>query len=168
MVSGLLFAAGMSRTLVCVVSSLITCSIAASTAIAQPGPPTPIVGGTRVPEGRWNDVVAVIGNNGRCSGTLIAPDVVLTAGHCIDIDPYEVITSTTDLARPGGDHIPVKWSRAYPEWTHRYDVGVLMLEHVARPRPRLIAAACHTNDRLLAGAPLTIVGFGLVTPAGTD
>lgn len=161
----MLFAAAMSRTLVCVVSSLITFLVALRPADAQPAP---IVGGSRVPEGKWNDVVAVIGVGGSCSGTLIAPDVVLTAGHCIDIEPYEVVTSTTDFGRPGGDHIAVKWARAYPDWADRYDVGVLMLEHVARPRPRPIAAACHTNARLLAGAPLTIVGYGLVTPAGTD
>lgn len=163
--SRLLFGAGMSRTLVCVVSSLISFLVVVRSAHAQPAP---IVGGSRVPEGKWNDVVAVIGAGGSCSGTLIAPDVVLTAGHCIDIEPYEVITSTTDFGRPGGDRIAVKWARAYPDWAYRYDVGVLMLEHMARPTPRPIAAACHTNDRLRDGAPLTIVGYGLVTPAGTD
>lgn len=149
---------------------LISCLVLASggslrSATAQPAP---IVGGTRVPDGTWNDVVAVVAHGGSCTGTLIAPDVVLTAGHCIDLEPYKVITNTSDFARPGGDHIAVKWSLAYPDWAHRYDVGVLMLEHVARPSPRPIAAACHTNKRLLAGAPLTIVGYGLVTPSGTD
>lgn len=160
----LLCAAVMPRTLPCVLS-LITFLVAVHAADAQPAP---IVGGSRVPEGKWNDVVAVIGAGGSCSGTLIAPDVVLTAGHCIGIEPYEVVTSTTDFRRPGGDHIAVKWARAYPDWTDRYDVGVLMLEHMARPKPRPIAAACHTNERLRDGAPLTIVGYGLVTPAGTD
>jgi len=166
-VSRLLFAVAMSRTLRCVLVSSLVISFAGAMRAAD-AQPAPIVGGSKVPAGRWDDVVAVIGATGRCSGTLIAPDVVLTAGHCIEIEPVEVITTTTDLARPGGDHIPVKWARAYPDWPHRYDIGVLMLEHVARPRPRPIAAACHTNARLLAGAPLTIVGFGLVTPAGTD
>lgn len=160
----MLFAAGMSRTLVRV-SSLVVFLATAQLAEAQPAP---IVGGSRAPEGRWNDVVAVIGVAGSCTGTLIAPDVVLTAGHCIDIEPYEVVTSTTDFARPGGEQIAVKWARAYPDWQQRYDVGVLMLEHMARPQPRPIAAACHTNARLLESAPLTIVGYGLVTPAGTD
>src|SRR5665647_105315 len=155
----------MSRTLVCLVSSLVISFAALAPANAQPAP---VVGGTNVPADKWNDVVAVIAAGGSCSGTLVAPDVVLTAGHCIELEPYEVITNTTDFARPGGDHIPVKWARAYPEWSSRYDVGVLMLEHVARPRPRPIASACHANARLLAGAPLTIVGFGLTTPAGLD
>ena len=167
MASRLLFDAAMSRTLRCVLVSSFVISFAGAVRAAD-AQPAPIVGGSKVPAGRWDDVVAVIGATGRCSGTLIAPDVVLTAGHCIEIEPYEVITNTTDLAGPGGDHIAVKWARAYPDWPTRHDIGVLMLEHVARPRPRPIAAACHTNARLLAGAPLTIVGFGLVTPAGTD
>ncbi len=152
----------MSRTLVCALACLLSHTI---TAHAQPAP---VVGGTKVPAGKWNDVVAVIGHRGTCSGTLIAPDVVLTAGHCVDIDPYEVVTNTTDHARPTGDRIAVKWARAYPDWEHRYDVAVLVLDHVARPRPRPIAAACHANTRLLAGASLTVVGFGLTTPAGLD
>lgn len=157
----------MSRTHACVLVSSLVLSLGAGVGAAH-AQPAPIVGGSASPADKWNDVVAVIAKTGSCSGTLIAPDVVLTAGHCIELEPYEVITNTTNFARPGGDHIPVKWARAYPDWAYRYDVGVLMLEHVARPRPRPIAAACHTNSRLLGGAPVTIVGFGLVTTTGTD
>src|SRR6188508_2660685 len=42
----------------------------------------PIIGGTSAPAGKWPDTVAVLGPQSACSGTLIAPDVVLTAGHC--------------------------------------------------------------------------------------
>ncbi|MDB4963223.1 MAG: uncharacterized protein JWP01_3222 [Myxococcales bacterium] len=155
----------MQRTTVLVSSFLVSTIAFSSIAQAQPAP---IVGGHKSPAGTWDDVVAVIGKTGVCSGTLIAPDVVMTAGHCIDTEPYEVITNTTDYARAGGDHIPVKWSRAYPEWFKRYDVGILMLEHMARPTPRAIAAACLANDRLRKASPLTIVGFGLTTPSGSD
>lgn len=138
-----------------------------SLAIADPAPP--IIGGTTVKSGAWPDVVAVLGPNGACSGTLIAPDVVLTAGHCVEIEPKTVIVGTLDYNVPhAGDAIAVKWSRAYPDWEHRYDVAVLMLEHVARPRPRAIATACLANERLAAKRPVQIVGFGLTSPSGTD
>jgi secreted trypsin-like serine protease len=156
----------MQRTSSLLLPSCLALVIAhSSIASAQPAP---VVGGKKSPAGKWDDVVAVIGTTGVCSGTLIAPDVVMTAGHCIDTDPYEVITNTTDYARSGGDHIPVKWSRAFPEWFKRYDIGILMLEHVARPTPRPIAAACLASDRLSKASPLTIVGFGLTTPSGQD
>lgn len=155
-----------SRPLVPSCGVLAALLLASAPARAQPAP---IVGGSPVSSEDWPDVVAVIGAYGTCTGTLIAPDVVLTAGHCIDIGPIEVITNTLDLAAPfGGDRIRVKSARAYPRWDERYDAAVLVLDHVARPRARPIATACLANARLAAGAPLTVLGFGLVTPAGTD
>lgn len=138
-----------------------------SVAIADPAPP-PVVGGTSASPGAWPDVVAVLGETGACSGTLIAPDVVLTAGHCVEIAPKLVITNTTDYATTAGDRIPVKWARAYPDWEHRYDVAVLMLDHVARPAPRVIATACLANQYLDSGGAVEVVGFGLTSPSGTD
>ena len=52
--------------------------------------------------------------DGTCTGTLIAPDVVLTAGRCVELAPTEVILNTRDYV-VGGDRIPVKWARAYPD-----------------------------------------------------
>lgn len=131
--------------------------------------PAPIVGGTNARSKDWPDVVAVLGKKGLCTGTLVAPDVVLTAGHCIDIEPIYVVTHADSL-EPGapGENIAVKWSRAYPEWENRFDVGVVVLQRMARPTPRAIATACLANERLAAGAPVTIVGYGLIAPDATD
>jgi len=128
----------------------------------------PVVGGSRVPEGKWRDVVVVIARDAVCTGTLIASDIVLTAGHCVEAGPIEVLTDTVDYGKLGGDRIKVKWSRAYPEWHRRYDIGVIMLDHVARGRPRKIAAACTTRKGLVAGALVHVVGFGLATSGGDD
>ncbi len=152
--------------------NLITCCllsvVTAPNAHANEDSTETVIGGTRVPEGKWRDVVFVVGRGASCTGTLIAPDVVLTAGHCIDIDPYEVWTDTVDYGKPGGDRIPVKWARAYPSWESRYDVGVIMLDHVARGQPRKIAAACSAREGLIAGAMVHIVGFGVASPSGDD
>ena len=88
--------------------------LGASTAIAAPHAgqaippssskvPTPIVGGDDVPQGRWRDATAVLflGEQG-CTGTLIAPTVVLTAGHCIDNELDSVLLGANSLAEPGG------------------------------------------------------------------
>ncbi len=128
-----------------------------------PDKPSTVVGGTVAPEGKWRDVVAVIGADATCTGTLIAPDIVLTAGHCIDIEPYEVRTDTIDYAS-GGDRIPVKWARAYPNWEDKYDIGVIMLDHVALGRARKIAPACAAREALVQGAMVHLVGFGLTAP----
>ncbi len=142
-------------------------SFTLTTAIADPAPP-PVIGGTSVARGAWPDVVAVLGTTGACTGTLIAPDVVLTAGHCVEIEPKFVVTNTIDYATNAGDRVPVKWARAYPDWEHRYDVAVLMLDHVAKPKPRVIATACLANEYLGARKPVDVVGFGLTSPSATD
>ena len=59
---------------------------------------TPVVGGTEVPIGRWTDVVAIRGEYGSCSGTLLAADLVLTAGHCIAANPSR--SSSVPSIRP--------------------------------------------------------------------
>jgi secreted trypsin-like serine protease len=126
-----------------------------------------VVGGTPVKPGVWRDAVAVLSRSSACTGTLIAPDVVLTAGHCIDASPVAVIVDTVDYGQPGGEPIRVQWSLAYPDWQHAYDVGVVVLEHPATARPRAVAAACSARDGLVAGALVHLVGFGLTTRSGT-
>src|SRR5512135_3039343 len=109
---------------------------------------TPVVGGTPVPVGAYPDAVAVLARDAMCTGTLIAPDVVLTAGHCIETNPVEVIVGSVELSRPGGEAIAVKSATAYPHWEHSYDVGVLVLEHPAPVKPRAIASACTVKEHL--------------------
>jgi secreted trypsin-like serine protease len=54
-------------------------------------------------------------NNGYCTGTLIAPNVVLTAGHCSEDIPNNVLVGTSSLQRPSeGEVIPVKQRIEYP------------------------------------------------------
>jgi secreted trypsin-like serine protease len=143
--------------------ALVSILIASSAAAA------PVVGGTKVPKGKWPDAVVVWNENSRCTGTLIAPDVVLTAGHCVDAHPVEVVVDTLDAnSSTTGERIPVKSSRAYPSWESRYDVGVLVLEHAAKPSPRAIAAKCTADDLLVADGNVHVVGFGLATAAGND
>ena len=127
----------------------------------------PVVGGTPVAPHAWPGVVSVELRGGWCSGTLIAPDVVLTAGHCVDAEPVAVTVDTIDFGKPGGERIAVIRSEAYPDWARSYDVGVLLLAHAAKAAPYPIAAACTLQTALVRGATAELVGFGLTTPAGT-
>ena len=124
----------------------------------------PIVGGTPAEPGAWPDVVAVIAPLAICSGTLVAPDVVLTAGHCIAARPALVVVDTVDFGRPGGEVIAVAHAYAYPDWTKQYDVGVLVLAEPAHVAPRAIAEGCARDD----GDALAAVGFGLTVVNGAN
>ncbi len=140
--------------------SLLLCSPAFAGTLDEP-----VVGGTTAQPGAWPDAVAVLAADAMCTGTLIAPDVVLTAGHCIGTHPVEVVVGTVDISAPGGGGqvIAVKSAVAYPDWQHEYDVGLLILEHPASTSPRAVANAC----ALKAGANVEVVGFGLTTKTGT-
>ena len=128
---------------------------------------SPVVGGTTVKPGTWPDVVAVLtSDGGLCSGTLLEADLVLTAGHCTDAQPVEVIIGSVDLAKDGGERREVKWSRSYPSWETEYDVGVVMLEHPVQVKARAIAQGCSAQDELARGEILQVVGFGLTTKSG--
>jgi uncharacterized protein (TIGR03382 family) len=126
----------------------------------------PVVGGTTVAPGKYPDVALVVAPMALCTGTLIAPDVVLTAGHCIETQPKEVLLGSVDYTKPDGEVIAVKSATAYPSWETSFDVGVLVLDHVAKAKPRAIASACTAKD-LRIGNDVEVVGFGLTTAAGT-
>ena len=128
---------------------------------------TPVVGGTPVSAGAFPDVALVVAPMALCTGTLVAPDVVLTAGHCIGINPTEVVIGSVDYAKPGGEAIAVKSATAYPNWQNEYDVGVLVLAHASKAKPRTVASACTATEHLDHGAKVKLVGFGLTTKTGT-
>jgi secreted trypsin-like serine protease len=126
----------------------------------------PVVGGTTVPTGRWPDAVAVIGDTGTCTGTLIAPDVVLTAGHCAEIAPSEIVANTTDYG-DGGTSIAVERVIAYPQWQTSFDLAVLVLATpVANVTPRAVGTGC-TYNNLGDGTMVHLVGFGLTNDDGS-
>jgi len=129
--------------------------------------PSSVIGGTPVMPGEWPDAVAVLSRTTACTGTLITPDVVLTAGHCIDDDPVIALVGSVDFGRPGGEPIRIRASLAYPDWEHTYDVGLVVLEHPASAPPRAIAAPCTARAELIEDALVHLVGFGLTTRSGT-
>ena len=156
----LLLRAAMLKTLSCLLFLSLSAPAIAGT-IA-----TPVVGGTAVRPGEWPDVALVAAPTALCTGTLIAPDVVLTAGHCIGIHPEVVMLGTVDYGKPGGEVIKVKSATAYPDWQHQYDVGVIVLDHAAAEQPQAVAGECSARG-LVSGAAVRVVGFGLTTKSGT-
>lgn len=127
---------------------------------------TPVIGGTQVPAGKWADTVAVLGQ-GACTGTLIAPDVVLTAGHCVDANMTQVIANTTDYAAQGGIRSTIKSITAYPNWENSYDVAVIVLNTpITGVTPRKVGTACTFTEGFQQSTMVHLVGFGLTDTAG--
>jgi len=126
-----------------------------------------VLGGNDVSPGQWPDTAGVFfsGELG-CTGTLVAPNVVLTAGHCIDPSVDKVLLNSTDSAGQGGEEIAVTQSIAYPNWETTYDVGILLLATPSTVPPRIIARGCAIDQFYSSGAPVQIVGYGATDVQG--
>lgn len=120
--------------------------------------PPPVVGGAPAPAGKWPSAAALVYEGFTdCSAVLVAPDVVLTAGHCVGEDIDEV--------RFGVDHqapdlvAAVRSWHAFPDYDDANDVGLLLLEApVDRPVPPLLLGCA--VGYLTDGARAQVVGYG--------
>ena len=162
----------MSRCAVLVLLLAATSSASADQRFAPSLPPpsddahNAVVGGTTVQPGQWPDAVAVLGTNGSCTGTLIAPDVVLTAGHCAGIKPTQVIANTVDYSQSAGVRVQVAKTVAYPNWQVEYDVAVLVLASpIEGVTPRKIGTSC-TFQNFSRSTAVRLVGFGATDAMG--
>lgn len=104
-----------------------------------------------------------------CTGTVIAPTVVLTAAHCVSEEEtgpgavFRVLTSA-NVNRSGGAALAVREVHANPRWSSRrleagHDQGIVILA-----QPTSLAALPINRQPLgsaLRGKPVRIVGYGL-------
>ena len=136
--------------------------------------PAPILGGHDATAGAWPDAVAVFaGGKMTCAGVLVAPDVVVTAGHCcgtagssLDPPPDHVMVGAVSLSAGEGETIVVTQAIAHPDRVNDLDVGVLMLATPSSKPPRALATGAATAA-IADGAPATIAGWGLTSPTAT-
>ena len=127
-----------------------------------------VVGGEEAPEGRWPDAAAIwSGREVGCTGTLIAPDVVLTAGHCDD-GITAVTVDAVDYRAEDAVRVAVREVVAYPDWEWTYDLALVFLEEPVDVIPRTIAQDCVIDQALSAGAQVAVVGYGAVDVWGYD
>ena len=170
-------------------AKLLALAVAALGALVAAVPAMAITEGTRdevhtnvglvrftLPEGRF-----------RCSGTLIAPTVVLTAGHCTEGPATNVYVSfDTDLAldplAPGitaqerarrEAHYITGTARPDPGWTgklslsQQHDQGVVVLDKPAStkwnisPAPLAPVGFLDRNQGELKNETFTLVGYGV-------
>jgi len=153
-----------------------TCAALAFTAT----PSMAIVGGSDAAAGEFPSVSEVIIAKGfLCTGTLIAPDTVLTAGHCGSITggagvatpaayPPQAFEVYIGSNKPGqGEKVPVSKVTTSPDYllTDGYDITILKLSRNSTKAPTPVSGAAEES----AFAPSTleqIVGFGATSEGG--
>ncbi len=121
--------------------------------------PAWIVGGSPANPADWPDVVAIDAFGAlACTGTLIAPDVVLTAGHCV---------GGASLVHAAEGDVAVLSGLAHAAWPNTYDVGLLWLASPLSAPPRGLVVDCQA-DLLVDGLPVTLVGFGAIDAEASE
>lgn len=152
------------RLVIAIAASLLLVPVVASAQVE--GGAFRVTGGTEAPDGVWNDTVGIVFNNRYvgCTGTLIAPDVVVTAAHCISNQVSGVIIGSNNWAGDDGEVLDVDDIAV----SRDADIAVLKLERESEFKPRAVGHGCVIDDFLEDGAPVAVVGFGATDSYGRD
>jgi trypsin len=147
----------------------VALALVAFPTVALAGPTeAPVIGGSSAAAGKWPDATAILWSGQQeCTGTLIAPNVVITAGHCvIGGAPNSVLIGASALSKASeGEKISVERWVEYPSSQTSVDVGILVLAKDSTFTPRAIAGGWAKFD-IKNGAPVELVGFGTTDKDG--
>jgi Trypsin len=118
-------------------------------------------------------------NKFSCTGTVIAPRVVLTAGHCVEnLDAggftapreYTVVTGRANPRQPsGGNMLGVSATHVFPGFdpgTTHGDAALLILASPT-PAPPIPLATAADAALYAGGASVRLAGWGLTSPNAT-
>ncbi|GMF28170.1 unnamed protein product [Phytophthora lilii] len=102
-----------------------------------------------------------------CGGTLIAPQYISTAGHCIKTDKGQIYASIgseygSGAASGSGEQIKVVEGFRHPLYNnakHLYDVGLLKLETQSTQKVASLCAVDGSDNKV--GTIATVLGWGL-------
>ena len=164
------------------VKKLLHALAAAAGALAITAPASPaIVGGTNAATGEFPSVAYVtFGSSFQCTGTLIAPNWVLTAGHCGSLTgaavstpaawPAPLINVRVNSVTPGqGQRLTVQRVVVHPNYlfSSGYDITLLQTTAAIGVTPTKVAGAAERNT-WDPGDIETIVGYGATSEGGSS
>jgi len=143
------------------------CAMASSTSLRggnsnerELGLGTRIIGGDAAIEGRYSYAVSLQDEVGHfCGGSLIAPDVVLSAAHCAGGE-YKVITGRHRLETTDGDKVDVKDEMMHPDYNSDTTDNDFMLIFLERSTSADVELVHVSSDVVSEGTDVTVMGWG--------
>ncbi|KAF0717454.1 Aste57867_2281 [Aphanomyces stellatus] len=128
-----------------------------------------IVGGKEAAKGQHLYVTSLrstAGGSALCGASLIAPNVVLTAAHCLPLEPqYVAIGSHFASGTQDGEQIKIKEiipHSKYNESTTSNDFAILVLERASKFPPVEVSF-----ETVAPGTPTVVRGWGRTSEGGT-
>src|ERR1700733_13791493 len=174
--------------------AVIAAAMLISTAAVGGNLDAPVIGGSDAPQGMWPATAAILYGSAsdpgaansdpqtsfECSGVLVAPNVVLTAGHCVPSvtagsgegyigDLTGVLIGASSLADPSQGQLIVATNNditAYPSSQTSIDIGIIKLETPSTLTPAPIADGWAKFD-ISNGAKVEFVGYGAINSSGS-
>ena len=160
---------------------ILTGALACASLGLTAAPSLAVVGGSNASPGEYPSVAQInFGFVFQCTGTLISPDTVLTAGHCSSLTGVAVASPASYPAptiqvrighhenSSGGETVPVSRVIMQPSYIGpgaTYDISLLKLSRNATMAPTKVAGAADTG-LWTAGSMETIVGWGVTEEGG--
>jgi secreted trypsin-like serine protease len=137
-----------------------------------------IIGGIPAADGTFPSLAYIVDVRGRyvyqCTGTVVAPSLILTAGHCAENMKtgvvnrpagYRVVTGTVDPMMPEASVSTVLGVVVYPGLVRKVDDGDAALLVLSTPTtaPPITLATTSDMGRFSAGSPAVIAGWGITS-----